>query len=272
MILCVLFLERKSQRLTATTQYMLPLLATRLNALSVEMGDAFVEKCDEVKALAQSGVVRAAVLTGAGKAFSAGGDLKWLMERATAEPKENEKTMMAFYSRYVVALREIPVPTVAALNGAAIGAGMCLSLGADVRVAAADAKLGFTFVGLGLHPGMGCTHYLPQIAGPEAAARLLLTGTVVDGTEAGRLGVVTEVVDGAEACQARAVKLAHLASAGGPTAVQTLVVTLRQAQDAGLEAALRREASAQALCYATQDYVEGLEAVKAKRRPVFTGS
>ena len=224
-----------------------------------------------MKALAKEGSVRAMVLTGEGRAFSAGGDLNWLMERSRSSPFDNEKTMVDFYSRFVVQLRTLPVPTVAAIHGPAIGAGACVSLGCDVRVASDDSKLGFTFVGLNLHPGMGCTHYLPSIAGPEAASRLLLTGEVVSGAEAHRLGVVSEVAQGPEACLAAALARAKAAAAQGPAAVQTLVTTLRQRQDVGLAAALQREAAAQALCYATKDYVEGLEAVAAKRKPNFTG-
>lgn len=164
----------------------------------------------------------------------------------------------------------IPVPTIAALNGPAIGAGMCISLGCDVRIASSTAKLGFTFVGLGLHPGMGCTHLLPSIAGPEAASRLLLSGEIISGSEALRLGIVTEAID-SDQCLATAIARAKACAMAGPTAVQTLVATLRQKQDIGLQAALQREASAQAICYATKDYVEGIEAIKAKRPPAFSG-
>ncbi len=85
------------------------------------------------------------------------------MQRSRAAPKDNERTMLDFYSRFLLPLRNISVPTVAAINGPAIGAGMCIALGCDIRVASAGAKIGFTFVGIGLHPGMGCTHFLPQV-------------------------------------------------------------------------------------------------------------
>jgi enoyl-CoA hydratase/carnithine racemase len=243
------------------------------------MGEEFQQRCEELKDLALKGDVRAVVLTGNGRAFSAGGDLDWLVERSLAPPPENEKTMLAFYSRFLLPLRAIPVPTVAAINGPAIGAGMCVSLAADVRLTTPSATLGFTFVGLGLHPGMGSTHFLPSIAGPEVASRLLLSGEKVNGEEAAHLGIVSECVkdngggeDVGAQCVAAAVARAQMsASQGSPCAVQTLVTTLRQQQDVGLMKALQREAAAQALCYTTADYAEGLAALKARRSPIFVG-
>lgn len=86
--------------------------------------------------------------------------------------------MRAFYSLFLHPLRNLPVPTISAINGAAVGAGLCLTLATDLRVAAKSAKLGFTFVHLGLHPGMGGTFFLPRLVPPQVANRLLLTGEV----------------------------------------------------------------------------------------------
>mmetsp|Transcript_19892 Transcript_19892/g.40859 ORF Transcript_19892/g.40859 Transcript_19892/m.40859 type:complete len:286 (-) Transcript_19892:38-895(-) len=251
----------------------------RLNALTVAMGEAFKGKCEEVTSHVRTGDVRAVVLTGSGRAFSAGGDLEWLEQRSTRPVPENEATMMEFYSRFLLPLRALPVPTIAALNGPAIGAGLCVSLGADVRLTTRSAVLGFTFVGLGLHPGMGSTHFLPSIAGPEVAARLLLSGEKISGEEAMRLRVVTECIDDSDEvgeegkrCVEAAVLRARMSATGGsPCAVQATVATLRQHQDMGLLAALQREAAAQALCYTTADYTEGLASLKNRRASVFMG-
>lgn len=242
-----------------------------LNALTVPMGEAFGDVMEEVNKLAVKGDVRVAVLTGAAHAFSAGGDLKWLYERTQATPVENEKTMIAFYSRFLSPLRKLPVPTIAAINGPAIGAGMCVSLACDMRVAAKHAKIGFTFVSLGLHPGMGCTHYLPKIAGIETASRLLLSGEIIHGDEALKLGIVGENCDDYDSCIDVALNRAKLISKAGPLAVQANLISLRRRLDEGLERALQREASAQALCYATSDFAEGLDAIKTKRTPEFGG-
>jgi enoyl-CoA hydratase len=232
-------------------------------------------KSSKVNQKANSGHVKACVLTGQGHAFSAGGDLKWLYERTQAKPIDNEKTMIDFYSRFLLPLRNLPVPTIAAINGPAIGAGAAVSLACDMRVACHNAKIGFTFVGLGLHPGMGSTHFLPLIAGYENASRLLLSGEIVSGEEALKLRVVGEVAgevaDDCHACVETAMKRANMIAKAGPIAVQSNLISLRRKMDEGLRLALQREAGAQALCYATSDFAEGLDAIKTKRRPEFGG-
>lgn len=142
-------------------------------------------------------------------------------------------------------------------------------MGADIRVTHDAAKLGFTFVGLGLHPGMGCTHTIARAAGGQAASRLLLTGDVVRGAEAASLGIVAASLADAPAAHAEALSLARRIASQSPLAVRATLKTLRGAADAGLDAALQREADAQAQSYASADYAEGLEAVKAKRPPSF---
>ena len=116
---------------------------------------------------------------------------------------------------------------------------------------------------------MGSTHFLPKIAGPQVAARMLLTGEVISGSEAARVGVVASSHPDAEATVEEAVKLAKQMASQGPAAVRTCVRSLRMAQDVGLEQALWREADAQAQCYGSGDLREGVTAVQEKRRPKF---
>jgi len=239
----------------------------RLNALTVDMGVQFQEVLRHRIDWAQA---RALVITGAGRAFSAGGDLQFLRERAADTPNRNAALMRAFYDRFAVALRrEVPVPTLAAINGHAIGAGLCLALAADMRVASASASLGITFVGLGLHPGMGATHLLPRLVGPQLAARMCLTGEPISGEEAARIGLVLEAV-APEDVLPRTLALARKVAAQAPVAVRSCARTLRLAQDEGLDRALWREADAQAQCYGGADLAEGIEAVAGKRKPVWT--
>lgn len=238
----------------------------RLNALTVSMGASFEAA---VTALGTEPDLRAVVLTGEGRAFSAGGDLDFLERRAAAGPQENAEEMRAFYRRFL-ALRSLPVPALAAVNGPAIGAGLCLALACDLRVCARNAKLGLTFVGLGLHPGMGATHLLPTLVGHQTASRLLLTGDVIDGDEALRLGLVAEAVD-TEDVLPRTLELARRMAAAGPVAVRSTVRSLRMLADEGLERALWREADAQAHCYSTADLRSGIEAVRTKSKAVFEG-
>jgi len=237
----------------------------KLNALTEPMGDELTSQIQELKS---NQSIRAAVLTGAGKAFSAGGDLDWLLQRHRDTPDNNIDVMVQFYKRFLV-MRDLPVPVIGAINGAAIGAGFCLALGGtDIRVADTKAKMGLTFAKLGLHPGMAATHFLPQIAGPQVAADLMLTGRLVDAQEALRLGLVAQVSDNS---LETGLKIARDICLSAPTAVSTLLQTLRDKQNINLEESMRREAEAQAVCYPTQDLKEGVTALQDKRKPIFLG-
>ena len=142
-----------------------------LNAMTVEMGDAVQASVAQLSQLPPS-ELRALVITGAGRAFSAGGDMRFLHERREATPTDNADVMLNFYRRFL-SIRSLPVPIICCVNGPAIGAGACFAMAADVRFTHAAAKIGFTFVGLGLHPGMGATHSLPAAVGPQVHARSL---------------------------------------------------------------------------------------------------
>ena len=126
------------------------------------------------------------------------------------------------------------------------------------------------YEGLGLHPGMGSSYFMPRLIGNQMAAQLMLTGKVIDGVEAHRIGLVSEITDTPEECVKRAVKLAKEMSTAAPLAVRTCVRTLRMQQDEGLDRALWREADAQAQVYNSTDYSEGLDGLVQKRSPVFS--
>jgi enoyl-CoA hydratase len=117
------------------------------------MGLEFTAAVNHMNTLAADQSIRSCIITGSGHAFSAGGDLAWLRERHDSTPYQNRLTMLKFYNLYLH-VRTLTVPTIAAINGHAIGAGMCMTLGCDFRVASKDARLGFTFVKLGIHPGI----------------------------------------------------------------------------------------------------------------------
>jgi enoyl-CoA hydratase/carnithine racemase len=175
--------------------------------------------------------------------------------------------MREFYSRFL-SLRSVPVPVIAAINGPAIGAGFAVSLACDFRIVASEAKVGLTFATLGLHPGMGSTHFLPNLIGHEKAAKLLLTGEIISGAEAAHLGIALKA-EPADNVLPSAMELARRIAAASPVAVRGTTRSLRMRQDVNLDQALQREADSQAHCYGLGDLIEGLEAVKAKRPPVF---
>ena len=177
--------------------------------------------------------------------------------------------MLAFYRTWL-SVRELDVPTIAAVNGAAVGAGLALALACDLRYAAADARLAMPFTALGLHPGMASTYLLREAAGPAVARDLLLTGRSVTGAEAVGLGLVSQVFPQAEVLE-RALEAARSIAATAPVAARLTKQTLSGGGPATLEAAVQQEALAQAVTLATQDLQEGLRARAEKRPAVFTG-
>ena len=211
--------------------------------------------------------LRAVILTGAGKAFSAGGHLEMLQKKRSLSGEANRIAMHSFYNSFLGIL-DLKVPLIAAINGAAVGAGLCVACACDIRIASSDAKLGFTFLKLGLHPGMGATFLVPRIVGQSVATELLLTARIVDAAEGLRLGLVSQVV-GRESLQAEAEKIASEILACGPESVTQLLETMR-ADMAKLPAALAREALCQSLNYGGSEFAEGISAITEKRSPRFT--
>jgi len=246
----------------------------RLNAMTEAMGQALAETC---ATLARDASARVVVWTGAGRAFSAGGDLDMIegMARAgNADPagptrRENEAFMGRFY-RLFLSLRRLPQPTLAAVNGPAIGAGCCVALACDMRLAANDAKLGLNFVRLGLHPGMAATWTLPRLVGPAQAAELLYSGRILDGAEAERIGLVNRAVP-SDRLLDETLALADTIAENAPLALQATKRSLALSPEATLEEQLDQEAREQALGYETADLLEGIAAARARRAPKFDG-
>lgn len=246
----------------------------RLNAMSEAMGAAF---SGALETLAQDPELRALVLTGAGRAFSAGGDLD-MLERmgrtGRADPggparRANSAAMGRFY-RMFLSLRGLPVPVIAALTGHAIGAGFCVALACDLRIAAREARLGLNFVKLGLHPGMAATWTLPRLVGPAVSADLLYSGRLVDGAEAERIGLVNRALPREDVLEDALATAAEIASAA-PLAVRALRRSLAVSPHNDIERQLDLEAEAQAQNYESEDLEEGLRALREKREPLFKG-
>ena len=244
----------------------------RLNAMTQAMGEALA---DAVAALRAATELRAVVLTGAGRAFSAGGDLGMIGQRASEGAagaagggrRRNRAFMRSFYELFL-SVRDLPCPTVAAIQGAAIGAGLCVALACDLRVAASEAKLGLNFNRLGIHPGMGATWTLPRLVGPAHAAELLYTGRILDGAEAARIGLVNRAV-AREQVLDEAMALARAIATSAPRAVRGTKQALARSAGATLSDQLGFEAEQQAQCYESDDLREGIAAVREKRDPRF---
>jgi enoyl-CoA hydratase/carnithine racemase len=236
------------------------------NAMTDAMGAEILLAVAELNDRAS---LRAVLVRGDGEAFSAGGDFAMLAERARDGEAENRAAMRAFYASFL-SVRALRVPSIAVIAGPAIGAGLCLALACDLRVASANAKLAASFVRLGLHPGMGATFLLPRLIGPAAAADLLLTGRSVDAYEALRLGLVNQV-HAADALDAAARALAAQIAGAGPLAVAQTKANLDSALERDLDSALEREAAAQAVNFTSADLKEALDAIRERRPPHFRG-
>jgi enoyl-CoA hydratase len=236
------------------------------NAMSDEMTSSWVAAIDE---LAADPAVRAVVVTGAGSAFCSGGNTSWIASEPDATVDELRSRMLPFYRAWL-SIRQLEVPTIAAVNGAAIGAGLCLALACDLRYAASTAKLGVPFVKLGMHAGMGGTHLLPEVVGEAHARDLLLTGRVVDAEEALRLGLVSRVLPDQGFLDSVLATAAGIAG-NAPIATRLTKLALLDGGHADLETALQWEALAQPVTLATEDLQEGIRASREKRPPEFTG-
>lgn len=241
-----------------------------LNAMSPEMGQEIRAVVDELN---QRDDVRVVVVRGAGRAFSAGGNLDRLEEEAQAA--RGEKTGQgigggrSFYSLYL-SVRELRAPSIAAINGHAIGAGLCFALGCDMRIVHEKAKLGMTFVRVGIHPGMAATWNLPRLVGPAMAAELLYSGRLVTADEAARIGLANRAAS-ADAFDGVVDELAEQIAGSAPVAVRAVKETLRGTYDRTIEDAIGLEADQQAMTFTTTDSLEGIAAIREKRAPRFEG-
>ena len=241
-------------------------LPDRRNSMSTAMTASWVRL---MGLLRTDEALAAVVVTGAAPAFSAGGDLSWIVKDPDASVSVLRDRMLTFYRSWL-SIRDLEVPTIAAVNGAAIGAGFAVALACDLRYAAADAQVGVPFTSLGLHPGMATTWSLPDVAGHAVARDLLLTGRVVSGSEAAQLGLVSRALPVDEVLP-EAIAAAERIAAAAPVATRLTLQALRDGGHATFEDALQWEALAQAVTLATEDLHEGIAAAAAKRRPTFHG-
>ena len=217
--------------------------------------------------------VRAAVLTGAGSAFCSGGNVAEMRDRTGmfgGSPEQIAQNYRQGIQRIPRAFQTLQVPIIAAVNGAAMGAGNDLACMCDIRIASTTAKFAESFVRLGITPGDGGAWLLPRIVGFSKATELALTGETIDAAEALRIGLVSEVVDDAE-LMAAARKVANKIAANPPHAVRMTKRLLREGQTADLKNILEMSAAMQSLAHATADNDEAITAFLEKREPEFKG-
>ncbi len=241
-------------------------LPDRRNAMSEPMTASWATLMSDLRADPQ---VRCVVVTGAGSAFCSGGDVSWIGSEPDATVDALRSRMLPFYRSWLT-VRDLEVPTIAAINGAAIGAGLVLALACDLRYAAADARLAVPFTSLGMHPGMATTWLLPEVVGLPVARDLLLTGRSVTGEEAATLRLVNASVPREELLD-KALEVADGIARNAPIATRLTKIALAGGGHATYDAALQWEALAQPLTLATRDLHEGLTALRERRPPSFEG-
>lgn len=242
-----------------------------MNALGLPGdGDQIAEACNAVNA---NWDVRCVVLTGAGRAFSAGGDVK-AMAAKSGPFGGNGMQLREMYRtsihKTVRAIFGLEVPVVAAVNGPAIGLGCDIACMADMRIASETAKFGVTFLKLGIIPGDGGAWLLPRTIGMSRASELFFTGDVVDAQTARDYGLVSEVVP-SDGLMDAATKLAERVCQQPPHSLRLTKSLLRQGQTNDLATILELSAAAQALSHQTEDHMEGVQALLEKRPAVFKG-
>ncbi len=232
------------------------------NALNLETVREFH---DALARLAEDGRVGALIITGAGEAaFVAGADIREMRERGVMEG------LAAINSTLFAAVERFPRPTIAAVNGYALGGGCELALACDIRIAADTARFGQPEVNLGIIPGAGATQRLPRVVGLGWAKHLVLTGDLIDAQQALAIGLVTMVVPAAELLD-RARQLARRLLERGPLALRLAKVALNASARVDLDSGLLIETLAQTICYQSDDKREGTTAFLEKRKPQFKG-
>jgi enoyl-CoA hydratase/carnithine racemase len=238
----------------------------RLNALTFEV---YRELTDIFLTLRNESDVRAVVITGAGRAFCSGGDVHDIIGELFKRDMEGLLEFTRMTCDLVRNIRALRKPVIASLNGTTAGAGACIALASDIRIASEEAKIAFLFVKVGLSGAdMGAAYLLPRVVGLAKATELLYTGDFISAREAERLGLYNHVVPG-EQLAATTRDFAERLALGPAFAVAKTKELLDREAHMNIEAALECEAQAQAICMQHPDYREAYDAFVAKRAPNF---
>ena len=238
----------------------------KLNAFAGRMRDEIFEGLEEL----DLPDVRVVILTGAGRGFCSGADVRYLGELLADRDVESFTKLLDAGRRVVTRIRSMSAPVIAAVNGPAAGGGLNLALACDIRIASETATFGQTFTRIGLAPDWGGLHFLPRLVGEAKALELMMTGDIVDAAEALRIGLVNRVVP-ADRLEAEATALAELLAARPPRSLRAIKRGVYASDERSLDETLDFETASQLECFTTEDASEGVAAFFEKRPPRFTG-
>ena len=237
-----------------------------LNAWDPEMIHNLAETLSDIR---QDDEVRAVVITGAGKAFSAGGDVK-VQKQFLDQPlaaRLARGTEGQWITRHIVSMEK---PVIAAINGVAVGSACDMALACDIRIASENASFGEVFIRRGIVPDIGSMFFLPRLAGMAKAKELIFTGDIIDAAEAERIGLVNKVVP-ADKLESETMELARRLATGPTKAIGLAKKVINKSLSTDLDTSLDYALHALAICYNTEDHAEAAKAFSEKREPQFKG-
>ena len=236
--------------------------ADKLNALDEAMQRGLAEA---LQAVSRNNLVRAAIITGSGRAFCAGGDIQTMSELKSKHHSATFRDLLEAGNNIIRAIRRVPKPVIASINGAAAGAGVSLALACDLRIASDSATFTQAFINVGLHPDWGGTYFLPRLVGTGRAIEMFFLGEPVDAIEAQRTGLVNFVVP-PDKLPAETRRLAERLAAQPPLPLSLLKEALYERFKTQMDSMMEHEVEAQMKCFESEEFCSGLLAFLEKRR------
>ena len=256
--------------LVSEADSILTIMLNRADKLNAFIGHMRRDLAEALEHAGSDRSVRVVVITGAGRAFCAGGDISFMAELMQRRDAEEFARILGAGRRVITAIRQMTKPVIASINGPASGAGCNLAFACDLRIASNTATFSQSFAKVGLHPDWGGTYFLPRLVTPNKACEMFFLGETIDAAEAARLGIVNQVV-APEELESATLQLAERLRAAPPIAMAAAKHAVYMSEGADLEEMLRYETEAQLRCFESDDGHEGVRAFLEKRDPKFTG-